>query len=78
MLPPKTKNTRTLRRDSEWAFPHFGVQATSHWSERSENLLFHFGVDRFLDSKGAQLRITSTHRNPQIVHRAEVDRLTSF
>ena len=61
MLPPKTKKTRALRRDSEWAFPHFGEQATSHWSVRSEILYFHFGVDCFLDSKRAQLRRKETH-----------------
>ena len=33
-----------LCRDSGWVFPHFGVQATLHWSVRSETLLFHFGV----------------------------------
>ena len=64
MLPPKTKNTRALRRDSEWAFPHFGAQATSHWSVRSEILYFHFGVDCFLDSKRAQLRRNSDARKP--------------
>ena len=66
MLPPKTK-TRALRRDSEWAFPHFGGQATSHWSVRSEILYFHFGVDCFLDSKRAQLRRTPTQGNPLII-----------
>ena len=63
MLPPKTKKTRALRRDSEWAFPHFGGQATSHWSVRSEILYFHFGVGCFLDSKREQLRSTPTQGN---------------
>ena len=64
MLPPKTKKARALHRDSEWAFPHFGAQATSHWSVRSEILYFNFGVDCFLDSKRAQLRRTPTQGNP--------------
>ena len=63
ILPPETEDTHALRRDSKWLFSHFGVQATSDWSVRSENLHFRFGVGRFLDSKGTQLRVTSKQEN---------------